>query len=250
MQQAQAPARDAGARHGRGWGSFAAYAAERHGVQVTGITVSEDQVQLGRKLCADLPVEIRLQDYRDVSGSFDRVVSLGMLEHVGYKNYRTYMETVRNRLTPDGVFLLQTIGGNVSVRTIDPWINRYIFPNAMLPSVAQIGAAVEGLFVMEDWENFGPDYDRTLLAWFKNFDASWDRLKSLYPERFYRMWKYYLMFAAGSFRCRKNQVWQIVFSRRELPVSYDGFVNFRDLGSGHVSLINPRSSEVDSASEG
>ena len=122
------------------------------------------------------------------------------------------MESVRNRLTPDGVFLLQTIGGNVSVRTIDPWINRYIFPNAMLPSVAQVGAAVEGLFVMEDWENFGPDYDRTLLAWFKNFDASWDRLKSLYPERFYRMWKYYLLFGAGSFRCRRNQVWQIVFA--------------------------------------
>ena len=199
---------------GCGWGSFAGYGAQRHGVHVTGVTISEDQVQLGRKLCADLPVEILLQDYRNVSGFYDRVVSLGMFEHVGYKNYRTYMKTVRDRLKPGGIFVLQTIGGNSSVRTIDPWMNRYIFPNAMLPSVAQIGAAVEGLFVMEDWENFGPCYDRTLLAWFENFDASWDRLKSSYPERFYRIWKYYLLSCAGSFRSRSNQVWQIILSAR------------------------------------
>ena len=199
---------------GCGWGSFAAYAAERYDVHVTGITVSEDQVRLGRKLCAGLPIEIHLQDYRDIDGSYDRVVSLGMFEHVGYKNYRTYMETVLKRLRPGGVFLLQTIGGNVGQRTIDPWINRYIFPNAILPSVAQIGAAIEGLFVMEDWENFGPDYDRTLLAWFENFDASWDGLKSAYPDDFYRMWKYYLLSSAGSFRCRQDQLWQIVFSRQ------------------------------------
>ena len=199
---------------GCGWGSFAAYAAERHGVHVTGVTVSEDQVELGRQLCADLPVEILLEDYRKLSGFYDRVVSLGMFEHVGYKNYRTYMKTVRDCLSPGGIFVLQTIGGNASVRTIDPWVNRYIFPNTMLPSVAQVGAAVEGLFVMEDWENFGPYYDRTLLAWFENFDASWDRLKSSYPEQFYRMWKYYLLSCAGTFRCRMNQVWQVIFSAR------------------------------------
>jgi cyclopropane-fatty-acyl-phospholipid synthase len=208
---------------GCGWGSFAAYAAEKYQVQVTGITVSTSQEELAQKVCGGLPVDIRLQDYRDVPGTYDRVVSLGMFEHVGYKNYRTYMKTVRDRLSSDGICLLQTIGGNVSVRNIDPWINRYIFPSAMLPSVAQIGGAAAGLLIVQDWENFGPDYDKTLLAWFDNFDQAWARLKSRYSERFYRMWKYYLLSCAGSFRSRRNQVWQIVFTPQGRARAYDGY---------------------------
>lgn len=205
---------------GCGWGSFAKYAAENHGVSVVGITISQEQVELGRRLCSGLPIEIRLQDYRDFNEKFDHVVSLGMFEHVGYKNYKTYMETVSRSLSDDGVFLLQTIGSNVSVRTTDPWIGKYIFPNSMLPSIKQISKAMEGLFVMEDWHNFGAHYDKTLMAWFQNFDSNWNSLKSKYTDRFYRMWKYYLLSSAGAFRSRKIQLWQVALSKNGLT---DGF---------------------------
>lgn len=197
---------------GCGWGSFAQFAAERYGAQVVGITVSKEQLELGRKRCAGLPVELRFQDYRDVEGPFDRVVSLGMFEHVGFKNYRTYMEIVRSVLDTDGLFLLHTIGGHYSTSDIDPWIAKYIFPNSMLPSVTQIGRAIEGLFVMEDWHNFGADYDKTLMAWWRNFEDGWSTLRERYTERFHRMWRYYLLTCAGSFRARSNNLWQIVLS--------------------------------------
>jgi len=198
---------------GCGWGSFAKFAAEKYGARVVGITISREQVKLGRELCRGLPVEIRFQDYRDVREKFDRVVSLGMFEHVGVKNYRTYMEKVRNCLVRDGLFLLHTIGRNKSGNVGEPWIERYIFPNSVLPSVAQISDASEGVFVMEDWHNFGADYDKTLMAWYGNFEKSWNLIKEGYGERFKRMWEYYLLSCAGSFRARKNQLWQIVFSK-------------------------------------
>jgi cyclopropane-fatty-acyl-phospholipid synthase len=188
---------------------------------VVGVTVSEEQYRYATDLCRDLPVEIRLQDYRDIRETFDRVYSIGMFEHVGYRNYRRYMEIVRNLLNDGGLFLLHTIGGNRSVRTTDPWINRYIFPNGMLPSVRQIGAAIDGLFVMEDWHNFGSDYDTTLMHWFRNFDAAWPRLREGYDDRFYRMWKYYLLSCAASFRARKNQLWQVVLSVGGVPGGYE-----------------------------
>ena len=206
---------------GCGWGSFAQYAAEEYGAEVVGVTVSKEQVELGRERCKGLPVEIRLQDYREVNEPFDHIVSLGMIEHVGSKNYRTYMQTAHRCLKDDGIFLLHTIGSNRSVRTTDPWIEKYIFPNSQLPSIRQLALASEGLFVMEDWQNFGVHYDKTLMAWHQNFNAGWDELKSNYSERFYRMWTYYLLSCAGSFRARKNQLWQIVFSKRGIP---GGFV--------------------------
>ncbi|MGD8427068.1 MAG: cyclopropane fatty acyl phospholipid synthase [Balneolaceae bacterium] len=201
---------------GCGWGSFAQYAARKHHVEVVGITVSEEQQQLARERCEGLPVEIRLQDYRLLNERFDAIVSLGMFEHVGVKNYRTYMNVVSRCLKDDGLFVLHTIGGNKSVRNTDPWIEKYIFPNSMIPSIRQIGRAIEGLFVMEGWENYGPHYDRTLMAWYKNFKEHWDELKEHYSSRFYRMWKYYLMCSAGSFRSRKNSQWQIVLSKKGL----------------------------------
>ncbi|MFV2007898.1 MAG: class I SAM-dependent methyltransferase, partial [Longimicrobiales bacterium] len=123
-------------------------------------------------------------------------------------------------LKDDGLFLLHTIGGLRSVSTTDPWIGRYIFPNSMLPSAAQISNAVEGKFVIEDWHSFGSDYDRTLMCWLEHFEEHWPELKHRYNERFYRMWRYYLLSCAGSFRARKNQVWQIVLSPRGLPGGY------------------------------
>ena len=198
---------------GCGWGSFAKFAAKKYGAQVTGITVSKEQVELGRELCKGLSVEIMLKDYRDMVGEFDAIVSIGMFEHVGYKNYRTYMKKVYSLLREDGLFLLHTIGGNKSAVATEPWMDKYIFPGGMIPSVKQIGKSAEGSFVMEDWHNFGADYDKTLMQWFYNFDNGWDELKVNYSDRFYRMWKYYLLASAGSFRSRKNNLWQVVFSK-------------------------------------
>lgn len=200
---------------GCGWGAFAKFAAQRHRVRVVGITVSKNQWEYARKHHEVDGVEFRLKDYRDLKKErFDRVVSIGMFEHVGYKNYRHFMEIVSERcLAEDGLFLLHTIGGNVSTTHIDPWIDRYIFPNAMLPSIAQIGEALEGHLIMEDWHNIGPDYDRTLMAWFENFQRQWEVLRARYSESFYRMWKFYLLSCAGAFRAREMQVWQLLLSK-------------------------------------
>jgi cyclopropane-fatty-acyl-phospholipid synthase len=206
---------------GCGWGSFAKFAAEKYGARVTGVTVSKEQVELGQKLCKGLPVEFLLQDYRDVEGTFDHVVSLGMFEHVVYKNYRRYFQIVRDHLKDDGLFLLHTIGSSTSSTHTDPWIHKYIFPNGMLPSIAQIGKAMEKLFVMEDWHNFGADYDKTLMAWFKNFEEHWPEIASAYGDTFYRMWKFYLLSCAGSFRARENQLWQVVLSKHGVPGGYE-----------------------------
>lgn len=194
---------------GCGWGGLAAFAAERYGVEVVGITVSREQVSLAVERCRGLPVKIRFQDYRELNELFDRIVSVGMFEHVGHKNYRTYMSVVHRCLKKGGIFLLHTIGGNESTTT-DPWIERYIFPNGMLPTADQIASAAEGLFILEDWHNFGPDYDRTLMAWWRRFEASWPELDGRYDERFHRMWRYYLLSCAGAFRARVNQLWQVV----------------------------------------
>jgi cyclopropane-fatty-acyl-phospholipid synthase len=205
---------------GCGWGGTAKFIAERYRAEVVGITVSEEQVRFGKELCRELPVDIRLQDYRTLAGRFDRILSIGMFEHVGYKNYATFMRVVRNCLKDDGRVLLQTIARNRSDTTPDPWIERYIFPNSLLPSARQICAAIEGVFILEDWHSFGPDYDKTLMQWFRNFHENWDKLKERYDQRFYRMWKYYLLSSAGSFRARRNQLWQIVLSPKGFSGSY------------------------------
>lgn len=205
---------------GCGWGSFAKYAAEKYKVKVVGLTVSKEQAKLAKKLCKGLPVEIRLQDYRKINEKFDHIVSVGMFEHVGVKNYRKFMEIVHKLLKDDGLFLLHTIGGNRSVTSIDPWIGKYIFPNTMVPSIKQIGKSIENLFVMEDLHNFSTDYDKTLMEWIKNFKKNWNKIKGNYDERFYRMWKYYLSVAAGSFRARTHQLWQIVLSKKGVPEGY------------------------------
>ncbi len=197
---------------GCGWGGTAKYAAEQYGVSVVGLTVSQQQANWAQTWCKDLPVEIKLEDYRDHHEEYDRILSIGMFEHVGDKNYPVFMDCVLKNLKPEGLFLLHTIGKNRTSHSGDPWIDRYIFPHSILPSPQQIGSAIENRFVLEDWHNFGSDYDKTLMAWFENFDNHWESLKSTYDERFYRMWKYYLLTCAGSFRARKNQVWQLLLS--------------------------------------
>ncbi len=206
---------------GCGWGGAAKHLAERAGVDVVGITVSREQAQVASEATAGLPVEIRVQDYREVTERFDRVYSIGMFEHVGAKNYRAYAEAVRRCLDEDsGLTLLHTIGGNHTNSRTDPWMDRYIFPNSNLPSAKQITTAAEGVLTLEDWHNFGLDYDRTLMAWHANVSAHWDDLPDSYDERFRRMWNFYLLVSAGGFRSHYLQLWQVVFSRSGLPEVY------------------------------
>jgi len=198
---------------GCGFGAFTGFAAEKYGVEVTGVSVSKRQVDLASERYKDLPVNFLLEDYRNVKGKYDCVVSIGLMEHIGYKNHRTYMEVVNRKLNEKGLSFIQTIGNNESQTTTNAWTAKYIFPNSLVPSIAQIGKAMEGLFAMEDWHNFGPDYDRTLMAWYDNFERAWPSLKTRYDDRFYRMWRYYLLCSAGGFRARYTQLWQIVMSR-------------------------------------
>lgn len=205
---------------GCGWGGLAAFAARHYKAEVFGITVSKEQQAVARERCAGLPVTIELMDYRNVTGRYDKVVSVGMFEHVGPKNYRDYFDVVQRVLDPGGLFLLQTIGTHKSAPDTDPWIEKYIFPNAKLPSARDVASGLEGRFVIEDWHSFGPDYDLTLMAWWENFRHAWPGLEAKYGERFYRMWKYYLMSCAGFFRSRQGQLWQVVLSGRHRSSPY------------------------------
>ncbi len=198
---------------GCGWGGFARYAAEWSGCRVTAVNLSREQLAHAREFWRGLPIEAVEADYREIDGIYDKIVSVGLFEHVGFKNYRRFMKKVASLLAADGVFLLQTIGANESRRGCDPWMTRYIFPNGMLPSLAQISRAAEGLFVVEDVHNLGPHYDRTLMAWHRRFELAWPELQPKYGARFQRMWDYYLLSCAGAFRARAIQLWQIVFTR-------------------------------------
>jgi cyclopropane-fatty-acyl-phospholipid synthase len=200
---------------GCGWGGLARHAAEHHGVTVTGITVSREQKALAEERCRGLPVQVLLQDYRDLQGRFDRIVSVGMFEHVGPRNYPAYFETAHRLLQPQGLFLLHSIGLDRRSARTDPWIEKYIFPGGKLPAAREVAEGFEPWFVLEDWHNFGADYDRTLMSWNERFEAAWPELATRYDERFRRMWRYYLLSCAGFFRSRQGQLWQLVLSRRE-----------------------------------
>lgn len=205
---------------GCGFGSFAKYAAENYGVHVTGITISREQLALGTEMTRGLSVELKFQDYRHVDGKFDKIASIGMFEAVGRKNFRIFMEIAARNLTDDGMFLLHTIGGSFSNIHCDPWTEKYIFPNYVLPTIADISKAIDGLFVVEDWQNLGVNYDRTLLEWHKNFEAHWPALREKYGERFRRMWNFFLLSSAATFRARDNQLWQIVLTKGGMPGGY------------------------------
>ncbi|MEM8922967.1 MAG: cyclopropane fatty acyl phospholipid synthase [Actinomycetota bacterium] len=197
---------------GCGWGGFAQYAAERHGVHVTGISPAAEQVAVARERCMGLDVDIQQTDFRNVRGTFDRIVSIGMLEHVGHKNYRKFFDVNRELLTPDGIILHHTIGSNITKNHTDPWFDKYIFPGGVVPSVEYVGRASSFHWALEDVHNFGPDYDTTLMAWLDNIERRWDEVPH-YDERFRRTWRYYLMSSAASFRTRNLQLWQFVFTR-------------------------------------
>lgn len=205
---------------GCGWGGLAWYAATHFGVQVLGITVSAQQQEYARARCKGLPVEVSLTDYRNLSGQFDKIVSVGMFEHVGLKNYSDYFDTVYRLMKPQGLFLLHTIGGFNKTDATDPWIEKYIFPNGKIPSPSEIANHLDGKLVLEDWHNFGTDYDRTLMAWHANFEQAWPSLEQRYDLRFRRLWNYYLLTCAAYFRSRKGMLWQLVLSHQARQGSY------------------------------
>ena len=207
---------------GCGWGGFAKFAAERYGARVVGTTISKEQLELARSYVAGTDVQIRLQDWRDMKDeSFTHIVAIGMVEHVGPKNYWAFMKKVHDLLSDDGLFLLHTIGSLSARPYTDPWIDKYIFPNGALPALHQLEEAAQDLFVTEDVHNFGAYYDRTLMEWWKNFDAAWPQLSQTYDQTFYRMWKYYLHYSAGFFRSRDIELWQIVYSKKGVLGGYN-----------------------------
>ncbi len=205
---------------GCGWGGLARFAAEHYGVQVHGITISREQLALARERCTGLPITFELKDYRDLRGHYDRVVSVGMFEHVGPKNYPAYFGAIDRVMSDDGLFLLHTIGNYDTTHATDRWIDRYIFPNGKIPSAPQITTGFQARFILEDWHAFGQDYDRTLMAWWHNFEAAWPTLAARYDERFYRMFKYYLSSCAGYFRSRQGQIWQLVLTKLQRRARY------------------------------
>ncbi len=205
---------------GCGWGAFMGFAAEKYGASCVGVTVSPDQAAYGRERYKDLDVEFQVRDYREFDQKVDKIVSMGMFEHVGYKNYATYFKTARRAIKDDGLFLLHTIGSPDTKTTIDPWIEKYIFPGGVLPSIAQIGKAIEHQFVIVDLHNIGPHYDYTLMAWNENFQKNWPEPQTPDEKRFKRMWEYYLLCCAGTFRSRASQVWQFVLAPLGVPEGY------------------------------
>ncbi len=206
---------------GSGWGGLAEYAARNYDVEVVGVTISKEQIELARARCEGLPVEFRLMDYRELDGRFDKIVSVGMFEHVGQKNYPAFFNKVADLLADSGLMLLHTIGSRTTAWGTDPWVHKYIFPNGTIPSVRQLGAAIEPWLVLEDWHCFGQDYDHTLQAWWSNFDRAWRGLdRERYDQRFYRMWKYYLHLFMGYFRSRRGQLWQLVLSKPSRSETY------------------------------
>ncbi|HEX4774043.1 MAG TPA: cyclopropane fatty acyl phospholipid synthase [Candidatus Saccharimonadales bacterium] len=209
---------------GCGWGGFAEYAARNYGVKVSGVSPVKEQVEVARERAKGLDIEILQQDYREITGKYDRVVSVGMMEHVGPKNYRTFFQKCHDLLNDNGITLHHTIGNNRSVQAVSPWIDRYIFPGGVIPSLSQIAKATEKLLVIEDLENFGPDYDKTLMVWHSNFVRNYPKLDhEKYDEHFYRMWEFYLLSCAGAFRARHMQLYQIIMRKIERSESYRGY---------------------------
>jgi cyclopropane-fatty-acyl-phospholipid synthase len=210
---------------GCGWGGLLKHVAAHFGCPTTGITNSANQYAFSMNFCEGLPVSVLLSDYRDPGlgreGRFNKIACIGMFEHVGAKNYHTFMKIIDSLLTENGLFLLQTVGRCKPLVATDPWLDKYIFPNGMLPSAAEIVRAIEGVFVIEDWHSFGADYDRTLMAWHANFEAYAEDHGATFSEGFLRMWRFYLLSCAGSFRAGCGpKLWQVMLSKSGIKGSY------------------------------
>jgi cyclopropane-fatty-acyl-phospholipid synthase len=213
---------------GCGWGGMALTLARDHGARVVGVTLSEEQIKVARERAARTGladrVEFRLMDYRLVEGRFDRIVSVGMFEHVGVPHYRTYFGKVRELLTEDGVALIHTIGRTTPPGATSPWIDKYIFPGGYVPSLSEAMVAVEREdLVVDDVEVWRLHYAETLRHWHDRFVSRQQEARALYDERFCRMWRYYLIASELTFRLNRQVVFQLQLSRRQeaVPLTRD-----------------------------
>ncbi|WP_106206551.1 SAM-dependent methyltransferase [Aliiruegeria haliotis] len=213
---------------GCGWGGMALTLAGEHGAHVLGVTLSREQhaVAQQRAEMAGLAdrAEFRLMDYREVTGEFDRIVSVGMFEHVGVPHYREYFGHVRDRLTVDGIAVVHTIGRNTPPGSTSPWISKYIFPGGYLPALSEVMAAVEKERLWTtDVEVWRLHYAETLRHWRERFAANEGAALALYDARFCRMWRYYLTASEMSFRYHNQVVFQVQLSRRQdaVPLTRD-----------------------------
>lgn len=204
---------------GSGWGGFLRYAVKNYGVHATGISPADQQILLAKERSSGLNIDFYQMDYRDFTGRFDRVVSVGMMEHVGPKNFRDFFEKCDELLAPNGIMLHHLISGTRAQNKTDGFFNRYIFPGGVIPSPSQITKAAEGLFILEDVHNFGLDYDKTLMAWHKNINKRWEEIPE-YDMRFKRMWNYYLLASAAGFRSRGLNLNQYVFRKEGILEPY------------------------------
>lgn len=211
---------------GCGWGGMLIYAAQHHGIRGLGNTISQNQYayadQKSRSLGLNHRIDVALMDYRDLSGSFDKVVSIGMFEHVGKKFIPAFMQRISRILKKGGLGLLHTIGRDATA-SVDPWINRYIFPGGYLAPLAEIidHMSSAGLMVL-DIENLRMHYARTLDLWAENFDRNAENAKAMFGEPFVRMWRLFLHASAANFKFGGNRLYQILFSNglnNDLPIT-------------------------------
>lgn len=199
---------------GGGWGEFARFAATRHGCHVTSINIADEQIAYATEYCGDAPVEIRKCDYREISGRYNKIAVIAMLTHVGYKNYRLFMEVMSRCLEPNGLILIETVGGHVSQTNCEPWTDKYIFPGGMIPSLEQLDRSVEGLFHRTRISEFGLSYVRTLRSWHQNLLAAWPTLRHRYDDSTRLMFEYFFLSCAGAFRARDLVYWHVLLSKR------------------------------------
>jgi cyclopropane-fatty-acyl-phospholipid synthase len=204
---------------GSGWGGLALHLARENGVDVTGLTLSSEQLAYAeararREGLADR-VRFALRDYRDETGTYDRIVSVGMFEHVGVNHFRRFFAQVRDRLTPDGIALLHTIGRSQRPGRTDPWIRKYIFPGGYIPALSEVSRAIEReRLETTDVEVLRLHYAETLRHWRQRFLANRARVRAIYDERFIRMWEFYLAISEVSFRYLDSVVFQIQLAKR------------------------------------
>jgi cyclopropane-fatty-acyl-phospholipid synthase len=213
---------------GCGWGGLGLYLAREHGAQVTGVTLSQEQHKIADERAQAEGLDDRarfyLQDYREVDEIFDRIVSVGMFEHVGVPHYREFFTTVHNRLAADGVALLHTIGRADGPGATNPWIAKYIFPGGYSPALSEVLAVIERAgFYVTDVEVLRLHYAETLKAWRKRFETNLDKVRVIYDERFCRMWRFYLILSELAFRHGGHVVFQIQIAKRQdaVPLTRD-----------------------------
>jgi len=208
---------------GCGFGGLAKYMAENYGVSVTGCSISKEQTAIGKELCKGLPVEFLICDYMDLKADheYDRIVGVGFMEHVGTFNYRNLFKLAEKALKDDGILVLHCMGVNsTTIGQSEKWSAKNLFPNGGFIKLEQLITCAEDYFMVEDLQNIGADYYKTLRAWEDNFDKGWPQLQPKYGDKFYKMWKLYLHYAQGLLSSRQVNVYQTVYTKKGIIGGY------------------------------